>query len=96
MQPASRLGDINDGGGSVFPGNPTVLTNGLPQITIGTGNVTPHFCCGVPGCVMHCVAVVAYGSFTVLTGGLPTNRVGDFDSCLHNRATGSLNTLIGG
>lgn len=92
----SRLGDLNDGGGALTGGVPTVLTNGLPTAVAPGIVVTPHFCCGVPGCQHHCVAVTAIGDFSVLVGGLPINFVGCFDSCLHNRVTGSLNTIVGG
>ena len=96
MSFVSRLGDLNDGGGALTMGVPNVLTNGLPTVTAPGMVVSPHFCCGFPGCEAHCVAVTAIGNFTVLVAGLPINFVGCFDSCLHNRVTGALNVLTSG
>jgi len=90
-----RLGDVNTGGGSVMPGVPTVLTNGQPTVTYGTGFVTPHPICGKPGGIAHCVAKVGFGNPRVLVGGMPIVFVGVTDTCGHSRATGSPNTIVG-
>ena len=90
-----RLGDPNIAGGIVVgPGAPSVLINGRPVATPGN-YVTPHPCCGRPGCAIHCRAVTTIGSTSVLAEGKPIVYVGSPDSCFHPRALGSTNVVIG-
>ncbi len=95
MPPAVRIGDPNIAGGlAVFPGALSVLINGRPASTTGT-LVTPHPCCGKPGCKIHCVAFTTLGSLSVLAEGKPINYVGSPDTCFHPRAFGSFDVIVG-
>lgn len=95
MPPAVRIGDPNIMGGlAVFPGALSVLINGRPASTTGT-LVTPHPCCGEPGCEIHCVAFTTLGSLSVLAEGKPINYVGSPDTCFDPRAFGSLDVIVG-
>lgn len=90
-----RIGDPNVVGGIIYTGDPTVLVNGRPIATVGA-SVTPHPCCGVTGCPpIHCAALTTSTNVTVLVGGRPVVTSGDFDTCGHPRAIGSLDVLIG-
>ena len=90
-----RVGDQNSAGGVATLGVPNVLVNGRPVVPPGSP-VTPHPCCGAPGCGIHCSANTAGGSPTVFAGGLPIIRLGvDVDTCGHPRAQGSPDTFIG-
>ena len=58
MFPIVRVGDTNAAGGIATAPRPTVLVQGvLGQFA------SPTFpsCCGVPGCEIHCVALVTGG-----------------------------------
>ena len=91
-RPIVRLGDINSAGGKLVSGHMNITVNGRPAGKQG-GRVTPHPCCGLPGCDIHCKATAAYpGSFKVTMNGIPALRIGDIDTCFHQRATGSMNT----
>ncbi len=95
MPPAVRIGDPNIMGGlAVFPGAMSVLINGRPACTTGT-LVTPHPCCGAPGCEIHCVAFTTLGSLSVLAEGKPIVYVGSPDTCFDPRAFGSLDVIVG-
>lgn len=90
-----RLGDSNTAGGLVIgPGALSVTINGRPVATPGN-KVTPHPCCGLPGCAAHCKAITLIGSRSVTAEGKPIIYVGSPDSCFHTRATGSNNVTIG-
>jgi uncharacterized Zn-binding protein involved in type VI secretion len=89
-----RVGDINSAGGSAVAGHPNILVNYRPAAVQGSP-VTPHPCCGQPGCGIHCAANAAFpGKFTVLLNGIPTLRTGDTDTCGHTRATGSFDVVV--
>jgi len=91
---AVRKGDPNSGGGTVTgPCAPTVFVNGLP-ISVPGDSVTPHTCCGAPGCDPHCSAVTQGGSPTVFAEGKPVIRIGDTDSCGHVRNAGSPDVMV--
>lgn len=90
-----RVGDKNSAGGVILTGDPTVLVNGRPIAVIGA-SVTPHPCCGAKGCPpTHCHAVTTSQNATVLVGGKPVVTVGDLDTCMHPRAGGSFDVIIG-
>ena len=93
MPPAVRIGDPNWGGGlAIFPGALSVLINGRPACTTGTF-VTPHPPC--PKSKIHCLAVTTLGSLSVLAEGKPIVYVGSPDTCLHPRALGSFDVIVG-
>ena len=94
MPKAVRQGDANSAGGIAKGGVSSVQINGRNAITPGQG-VTPHPCCGLPGCAKHCVAVTGRGSSKVNVGGRPLVYVGSSDSCAHSRAQGSTNVIVG-
>lgn len=95
MPPAVRIGDPNTAGGlAVFPGALSVTINGRPACTTGDV-VTPHPCCGAPGCAIHCKAVTTLGSLSVTAEGKPIVYVGSPDSCFHKRALGAFDVIVG-
>lgn len=95
MPGAVRIGDPNSAGGAAIgAGASSVLINGRPACTPGT-KVTPHPCCGAPGCAKHCAASVTRGSTSVLVEGKGLVYVGVPDSCGHSRAVGSSDVIIG-
>jgi uncharacterized Zn-binding protein involved in type VI secretion len=94
MPAVVRIGDSNEAGGLVTDGALNVLVNGMPVCT-HISSVTPHACCGSPGCSIHCYAVTTSGNFTVFANGLPVVFVGVSDSCGHTRVQGSLNVFVG-
>lgn len=95
MPSVVRIGDPNAAGGlAVFPGAPTVLVNGRPACITGD-LVTPHPCCGRPGCGIHCAALTTLGSLSVLAEGKPLVYVGSPDTCFHPRALGSFDVIVG-
>ncbi len=81
-RPTARIGDMNSGGGVVMTGNYKVLTTGRPTAVVGS-LISPHDWKPV-----H-IAIAAMGNARVLCGGLPTNRIGDLDSCGHVRIMGA-------
>ena len=88
-RPVVRRGDKNSAGGVLIVGHRNITVNGIPAGKQG-GRVTPHPCCGRPGCSIHCAASAAYpGSRLVSMNGIPTLRIGDVDTCGHPRANGS-------
>lgn len=95
MPQVVRRGDPNSAGG-LAGGNvaSTVLVNGRPVVLPGAA-VTPHPCCGLPGCAVHCAAVTTRGSSKVYAEGRPIVYVGSPDSCGHTRARGSRDVIIG-
>ena len=94
MPAVVRRGDVNSAGGAATQGARSVLANG--RAVVGPGvRVTPHPCCGAPGCHMHCVAVTTGGSGSVIAEGKPVILVGDVDTCGHNRIQGSPDVVAG-
>lgn len=94
MPAVVRKGDANSAGGIATSGSADVLVNGRGVVPPGT-SVTPHPCCGAPGCGIHCAASTSGGSATVFANGKPIILVGDSDTCGHPRAQGSPNVFIG-
>jgi len=90
---AVRRGDVNSAGGATTTGSKKVTVNGRPLCYPGI-RVTPHPCCGRPGCGIHCSASTSGGSKKVTVEGKPVIRVVDVDTCGHPRATGSHNVII--
>jgi len=86
MPAVQRTGDANNAGG-VGSSSVNVKANGLSVLVDGSP-VTPH-----PG--PHSGVVTANGSSKVKVNGIPINRTGDADSCLHTRAGGSSNVFAG-
>lgn len=92
-----RVGDINAAGGAAIAPRPTVLSTFVP-LAMFMSPVTPHPCCGVPGCEIHCAATIGTArAVDVLAEGTPIHIVGDVDICGHPRATGDFTVLyVGG
>jgi len=89
-----KIGDMTADGGIISgPGWPNITLNGIPLARPGTGTgaeglkladkITPHPCCGSPGCQVHCVSQVLaqrlIGRITV--NGLPMVVMGDVPTC---------------
>jgi len=94
MPAVQRQGDPNGSGGINTSGVASVRVNGRPIVVPGI-SVTPHPCCGDPGCVIHCSAVTCGGSGSVRAGGQPVIRDGDADTCGHSRVAGSSTVRAG-
>jgi len=91
--PIVRVGDINSGGGAALTPHLNITVNGKPLAKF-MSVVTPHPPC--PDVPVHCAAKAAFpGSIKVIANGTPALRVGDIDTCLHPRITGSLNVVCG-
>jgi len=93
MFPIVCVGDTNAAGGIAIAPRPTVIAAGRPLAAFASP-VTPHPCCGVPGCEIHCVAVITGGAPTVFAEGLPVHKVMDIDSCGHPRVTGAPTVIV--
>ena len=67
----------------------------LPHSSVPRASaVTPHPCCGAPGCSIHCAANVTGGSPTVYAEGKPVHKVMDTDTCGHPRVQGDTRVLV--
>ena len=88
MPPVQRQGDPNGAGGVNTSGVASVRVNGRPIVVPGI-SVSPHPCCGQPGCGIHCSAVTSGGSGSVRAGSKAVIRNGDADTCGHARVSGS-------
>ncbi len=86
MPAVQRDGDANTASG-VGSSSVNVKANGSSVLVDGS-SVSPH-----PG--PHVGAVTANGSSTVFVNGIPINRTGDLDSCLHARSGGSSDVNAG-
>ena len=95
MFPIVCVGDTNAAGGIAMAPRPTVISAGRPLAAFASP-VSPHPCCGAPGCSIHCVAVITGGAATVFAEGLPVHKVMDIDTCAHPRVTGTPTVLVGG
>lgn len=94
MPNVQRVGDPNTAGGIVVSGIASVRVNGR-AIVVPNMPVTPHPCCGQPGCGIHCSATTSGGSGSVRAGGRPVIRTSvDIDTCGHPRASGSPNVRV--
>ena len=62
-----RDGDVNGGGGVCSGGVQSVRVNGR-AIAVPGMTVSPHLCCGLPGCVAHCIAKTSKGKAGALGG----------------------------
>lgn len=79
----AKLGDVTaDGGVIVGPGWPNITLNGIPLSKTGD-TITPHACCGAPGCEIHCVSKVVPQRMTgrITINGLPMVVFGDIATC---------------
>jgi uncharacterized Zn-binding protein involved in type VI secretion len=79
----AKIGDLTaDGGIITGPGWPNVTINGA-ALTKPGDSITPHACCGAPGCDIHCVSKVLaqrmIGRITV--NGAPLVVFGDLPTC---------------
>lgn len=92
MPAVVRITDTNAAGGIAMAPRPTVLSSFLP-LAAYMSPVTPHPCCGVIGCSIHCVATIAPTFSTTLAENLPVHTVGNIDICAHPRVTGDFTVL---
>lgn len=91
-----RIGDINAAGGAALIPRPTVLSSFVPLAAF-MSRVSPHPCCGAPGCTIHCVATIGSArAVDVLAEGTPIHIVGDVDICGHPRVTGDFTVIYAG
>jgi uncharacterized Zn-binding protein involved in type VI secretion len=89
MPGVQRMGDPNNAGGLIISGHMNVKADGRPFAKF-MSPVTPHPCCGVKGCTIHCTAKGAFpGSMKVTVNGLPVVKDNDKDTCGHSRMSGS-------
>jgi len=88
-----RQGDRNSAGGSATGARSSVRSSGTPLAAYRSG-VTPHPCCGSPGCSKHCNAKVTGGAPTVFAAGKPVHIVSDSDTCAHKRVQGDKKVMV--
>jgi uncharacterized Zn-binding protein involved in type VI secretion len=81
-----RVGDVNNGGGRVISGEPSVRLNGL-DIAVEGSPVTPHP--HPKGATQHDHAVCVASEQSIRIKGKRIIFVGDVDSCGHVRIQGS-------
>ncbi len=93
MPNVQRQGDPNSAGGIAINGVASVRVNGRP-IMVNARSVTPHPCCGNPGCGAHCNARTANGTSVVRVQGIPVVYTGCNDTCGHPRVGGSPDTRV--
>tara|TARA_B100002019_G_C21235333_1_gene582411 strand:+ start:164 stop:454 length:291 start_codon:yes stop_codon:yes gene_type:complete len=91
--PVVRIGDVNAAGGIALAPRPTVFSSGKPLAAF-LSPVSPHPCCGAPGCSIHCAATITGGSFSVLAEMQPVHKVSDIDLCGHPRVQGDFRVLV--
>ena len=91
--PIVRQGDSNGAGGKAIVPRTKVWASGRP-IAAFASSVTPHPCCGAPGCSVHCAASITGGSPTVWAEGKPVHKVMDTDTCGHSRVQGDNRVLV--
>ena len=91
MPNVERHTDPNTAGGQAIGGAGTVFVNNL-NVMLPAQPVTPHPCCGSPGCDIHCNAKTQGGSSTVFAENKPVN---DVDTCGHKRSGPSPNVFVG-
>lgn len=91
--PIVRQGDRNAAGGRALNARPTVKSSGR-SIAAFRSSVSPHPCCGRPGCSKHCNAKVSGGAPTVYANGKPVHIVSDVDTCAHGRVQGDNKVLV--
>ena len=89
-----RVGDQNTAGGVALQGASTVFADGSSVVLPGSP-VTPHGCCGLPGCSAHCAAQTQGGSSTVFIEGKPVVLSTDIDTCGHSRQTFGPTVFVG-
>lgn len=91
--PIVRMGDVNSAGGAAMVPRSTVLSSQKPLAAFAS-SVSPHPCCGAPGCSIHCAASITGGSPTVWAEGKPVHKVMDTDTCGHSRVQGDNRVLV--
>lgn len=89
-----RRGDTNTAGGVALEGATKSFAQGN-AIMQPHQPVTPHPCCGAPGCGAHCSARTKGGSSKVFVEGLPVIHTEDFDTCGHKRNTHAPKVFVG-
>ena len=62
-----RERDVHCGGGVCSCGVSSVKVNGR-NIAVPGMSVSPHLCCGLPGCFAHCMARTSVGGSSALGG----------------------------
>lgn len=94
MPNVERHTDPNTAGGLAIGGATTVFVNNL-NVMLPDQPVTPHPCCGSPGCDIHCNAKTMGGSSTVFAENQAVIHVNDYDTCGHKRSSPSPNVFVG-
>jgi uncharacterized Zn-binding protein involved in type VI secretion len=95
MRPVARANaDTVVGGGLMTFGSTNVFVNTIPAVLFGSP-ITPHGCCGSPGCEIHCSSTIVGGSTNVFVNNIPSVRLGDPSVCGDPVITGSPNVFFG-
>lgn len=95
MQPVARANtDTVLGGGLMTFGSTNVFVNTIPVVLLGSP-ITPHGCCGEPGCEIHCSSTIIGGSTNVFVNNIPSVRLGDPSICGDPVITGSPTVFFG-
>jgi len=96
MAGVARVGDILGKGGLLtFPFSPDVTVNGRPVALMGCV-YTPHPCCPVYGCQLHCKGVTFPFPAGVTINGIYPITKGCYGLCLDKVMTASDDVIIAG
>ena len=83
---------MNQEGGAIVRGAPTVIVNGI-QVGLHVSLITPHSPWGIPH-PPHEAAVTTDGSPTVFAEGDPVLRITSGNSCGHSIVEGSPDVFV--
>lgn len=87
-----RRGDKNSAGGTAVSGQSNFKVNSKSAVVNGTPVGRHKPCPKVP---VHCAASTKGGVSGFLINNIPTNTIGNSDSCGHSRRGGSKDFIIG-
>jgi len=91
--PIVRQGDTNSAGGRALIPRDQVKSSNKPLAAFSS-KISPHPCCGRPGCTIHCAASITGGSSTVKAQGKPVHKVSDGNTCGHTMSRGDNKVLV--
>lgn len=89
-----RRGDTNTAGGVALAGATKSYAQGN-AIMLPQQPVTPHPCCGSPGCGAHCTAHTKGGASKVFCEGKRVIHTEDYDTCGHKRQSNASKVFVG-
>jgi uncharacterized Zn-binding protein involved in type VI secretion len=93
MKNVHRIGDVDDAGAAITGSlQSTLIVNGI-AVAVNGSPVQPHI--PTPSGYAHVGIKTANGAPNFFIANIPTNRLGDADTCGHRRVAGSPNFFVG-